>query len=143
MNEVVKLINKVKVSFMATADGKQPRVRPMAICVIDSGEVVVATYPSPKVKQLRSNPQVEYCVMDPESKDHVRLAGKADLVTDVEEKKRLWEATLPLLPQMKDYFSGPEDEGLIFVTLLPDEVLYMPRTAEEYRRVEWKRGKAG
>ena len=139
MKQVVELINKVKVSFMATAEGVQPRVRPMAICVIGSGEVVIATYPSPKVEQLKSNPQVEYCVMDPETYDHARLAGKAKLVADKAGKKRLWEAVLPLLPHMTDYYSDPSDEGLVFVTLVPEEVLHMPRTAHEYRKVSWKR----
>ena len=99
-------------AFLATCDSGQPRVRPVAPIVEDDMSVWVATSAkSRKVKQIKQNPKISLAfVQHPEGEKAATVIGEAEIVADMEQKKRIWELApydlsqyFPEGPEMKDY----------------------------------------
>ena len=97
-------------AFLATCDSGQPRVRPVAPIVEDDMSVWVATSTSSrKVKQIKQNPKVSLAfVQHPRGEKAATIIGEAEIVPDMEQKKRVWG----LAPyDLSQYFpKGPESE---------------------------------
>lgn len=97
-------------AFLATGDGDQPRVRPVAPIVEDDMSIWVATSAkSRKVKQMKQNPKISLAfVRHPEGEKAATVIGEAEIVADMEKKKRIWG----LAPyDLSQYFpNGPESE---------------------------------
>ena len=79
-------------AFLATGDGDQPRVRPVAPIVEDDMSVWVATSAgSRKVKQIKQNPKISLAfVQHPNGEKAATVVGEAEIVSDLEQKKRIW-----------------------------------------------------
>jgi general stress protein 26 len=97
-------------AFLATGDGDQPRVRPVTPIVEDDMSIWVATSAeSRKVKQIKQNPKISLAfVQHPEGEKAATVIGEAEIVADMEQRKRIWE----LAPyDLSQYFpNGPESE---------------------------------
>ena len=64
MNKVVEEIKKTKVFYVATIDGRQPRVRPFSSITECEGKAYLCTGNFKEVyKQIISNPNIELCGM--------------------------------------------------------------------------------
>ena len=64
MNRVVEELKKVKVFYIATIDGDQPRVRPFASVTEFEGNAYICCGNFKEVyKQIKNNPKVELCGM--------------------------------------------------------------------------------
>jgi general stress protein 26 len=108
---IVEIMKKASgFAFLATADGDQPRVRPVTPIVEDDMSIWVATSAeSRKVKQIKQNPKISLAfVQHPEGEKAATVIGEAEIVADMEQKKRIWE----LAPyDLSQYFpKGPESE---------------------------------
>ncbi|MGB7062220.1 MAG: pyridoxamine 5'-phosphate oxidase family protein [Candidatus Zixiibacteriota bacterium] len=99
-------------SFFATCDGGQPRVRPVAAMVEDDMSVWIATSAaSRKVEQIKTNPRVSLAfVQQPQGEKAATIIGEAEIVEDMEQKKRVWGLASydpsqfwPDGPETKDY----------------------------------------
>jgi general stress protein 26 len=104
-----------RIAFLATCDGRHPRLRPMSPVAVEGNVIwMAAVSDSPKMAQITANPNVEVCYMDPEHK-HLRLSGKAEICRDEPTKRRMWEG----YPLMQKYFPLPEDPkyGLLRITV--------------------------
>jgi general stress protein 26 len=97
-------------AFLATADGDQPRVRPIAPIIEDDMSVWVATSgKSRKVKQIKQNPRISLAfVRHPNGEKAATVIGEAEIIADLEQKKRVWG----LAPyDLSQYFpNGPKSE---------------------------------
>jgi len=97
-------------AFLATTDGDQPRVRPVAPIVEDNVSIWVATSAgSRKVKQIGKNTKISLAfVRHPRGEKAATVIGEAEIVPDLEQKKRVWG----LAPyDLSQYFpQGPESE---------------------------------
>ncbi len=95
-------------AYLATCDGDQPVVRPVSPIVEDNLSVWVTTFNSSrKVQQIKQNPKVCLAFVEQPSGDKaVTVIGQAEIIPNMEEKKRIWEiASFDLL----QYFpEGPE-----------------------------------
>ncbi|MCG3222199.1 MAG: pyridoxamine 5'-phosphate oxidase family protein [Candidatus Heimdallarchaeota archaeon] len=90
--------------YLATTEGDQPRVRPMALiyhkeicwCCSISGR--------PKIKQIIDNNKIEFAInaLDKEEFSTIRGSGKAVLVEDLETKKELSE----VIPWFSGYWKS-------------------------------------
>lgn len=73
-----------------------PRARAVILRHADplAGEIGCHTdVRSPKVRDIRAAPAVEWCLYDPETKVQARLSGPARVLTDGPEFEQAWEAT--------------------------------------------------
>jgi general stress protein 26 len=122
---------------VATVDGNEPRVR--IVHPTWDGEVLwFATGPqTPKARQLRKNPHVDiqYQVAPPEFV-HVLVRGTADLVQDLESKRRAWDAIDYDLTQFGS--SGPGDPNFQPVKITPTRVELSEMFGSTNKRV-WRR----
>ena len=80
MNQIVSELLKVKVFYIATIDGDQPRVRPFGSILEYEGEAYICSGNFKDFyKQIKANPKVELCGMYPDF-DWIRIS--ATLVED-------------------------------------------------------------
>ena len=112
--ECVKFANENRIGYLATAEGEQPRVRPMELFFADNtGFYFETSSPKALYKQLQSNNKVELAFFAPGAvvNDRVlRVAGEVEFVDDIQLKARVLEER-PYL--MQTGIKGPEDPQLI------------------------------
>ena len=109
-------------AFLATCDSGQPRVRPVAPIVEDDMSVWVATSAgSRKVEQVKKNPKMSLAfVHPPHGEKMATIIGEAEIVADMEQKKRVWG----LAPyDLSQYFpDGPESKEYCVLKIKPEKI---------------------
>ena len=127
-SEKEKIVDIMKKNFfgahLATCDGTHPRVRPVAPIVEDDLSIWVATHcSSKKVPQIRNNPKIALSFLEPGGAKVALVTGEAEIVEDLEAKKRVWKiAPLDLSRFFPDGQESP-DYCLLKVTV---------------KRIEWR-----
>ena len=103
-NQIIDFINKNKTCFLATSIDNRPFVRGMMVYKADQEGIIFHTgEPKDLYRQVQSNPFVELCFFEPESKVQVRIKGKAVMLEDLELKKEILNAR-PYLKTWVDEF---------------------------------------
>jgi len=116
--EVIDLIRDAGFCMLATAEDKQPRVRPMMPYLTEDNELLLALLGrSRTVQQVKDNPLVELCFVD-RKMWYCRIAGKGRISDDLSKKQILWDN----IPMLKQYFGGPEDPNFNLMTIEITEV---------------------
>jgi pyridoxamine 5'-phosphate oxidase len=88
--EVLAFIKANPISFFATVEGNQPRVRPIGTFSVDENGIIFSMQADKDVyKQLVANPAVEVCYFAQGTT--VRVSGRAELVEDVALKQEVLE----------------------------------------------------
>jgi pyridoxamine 5'-phosphate oxidase len=111
-DEYIKFANDNPISYLATVEGDQPRLRGLLLWFADKTGFYYNTGSTKEMyKQLQANPKVEVCFFDHKSKSmkQMRVTGKVEFVNDLEIKKRLVEAR----PFLKQWGLTPESPGVI------------------------------
>lgn len=93
IKDCVTFATQNPVCFLATADGDQPRVRPVLLFIADNeGFYFVLLSPKDMFKQLKTNPKVEVCfynsAADLSLAKSMRITGRMEVVQDAELRKR-------------------------------------------------------
>jgi uncharacterized pyridoxamine 5'-phosphate oxidase family protein len=112
LEDYIKFANENPISFLATVEGRQPRVRGFQLWYADkSGLYYSSAAGKDVIKQLKANPKVEVCFFNPKSKDmqQMRITGTVEFIDDIEMKKKLLDAR----PFLKQAGLTPENPGLI------------------------------
>ncbi|MBN1870064.1 MAG: pyridoxamine 5'-phosphate oxidase family protein [Candidatus Omnitrophica bacterium] len=131
--EVVDLIRDAGFCFLATTEGKQPRVRPMMPYLSDENQLLIALLQrSRTIPQAKANPQVELCFVD-RKMWYCRIAGTATISDDIDKKEILWNN----IPMLKQYFGGPQDKNFILMVVDINEVEAMTPHQKEPERIEF------
>ena len=104
MEEVFEFLKKCGTFYIATEEGKQPRVRPFGVVNIFEGKLYIQTGKSKNVsKQIQINPNVEICgFLDGK---WIRLEGKVVRDDRREAKASLLDAN----PILKNMYSADDD----------------------------------
>ncbi len=88
--EVLELINKNPVFFLATLDGDQPRVRGMLLYKADESGIVFHTgLMRDMCRQISANPKVELCFNDYQSQTQIRISGELESDEDTKLKDEI------------------------------------------------------
>ncbi len=118
-DDIIDIIRDAGYGFVATLDNDQPRVRPlMPYYDEDLNHFLIALMPASRAKQqIEANPKIEICFVD-RTMSFCRIAGKATLSDDMEKKQCIWDNS----PMMKQFFTGPEDESLTLMVVVPERV---------------------
>jgi len=122
--EVWKRFAKTQVVFLGTAEGEQPRVRPVTLINFDQKFWIATGTRSAKARQIRRNPNVEVCLelREGESTGYVRVAGVAQAVHDPETKEKLAEQ----MDFFAAHWEGVDDPDYTLFRITRVEVEYMP-----------------
>lgn len=132
--KALDIIEKSPVAFMATVDGKQPRVRPMQIKVIWNSCLYVSTFTSShKIEQIKKNAYTEIVWMDKDMR-HVRLAGSIVVCYNAELRRKFYEENQKSLDA---YFKGVDDPNYTLLEIKPQKVEYMDIGDKEYHNVKF------
>ena len=116
---------------LATVDGGRPRVRPVSPVRTDGFTVYVANLRGyHKTGEIAANPAVELCYLS-EQHDQVRIAGRAEVVTDRALLAAIW-ADNPLLRHYLGTIDNPE---LLVYRIVPEQVRFMREWALDYHDV--------
>jgi len=132
--EVVDLIRDAGFCQLATAQDKQPRVRPMMPYLTDDNQqlLVALLERSRTIQQVKENPLVELCFVD-RKMWYCRIAGTATMSDDAKKKEILWNN----IPMLKQYFGGPEDAGFNLMVIDIKEVEAMTPHQKEPEAVSF------
>jgi pyridoxamine 5'-phosphate oxidase len=101
ITDCVKFANENPVTYIATTDGEQPRVRAFAMWFADNSGFYYHTGSAKAVcRQLKKNPNVELCFYKPgeAAGTMMRVAGKVEFIDDTALMDRLFQDR----PWMKD-----------------------------------------
>ena len=125
------VIERAKFPQLATIDGDQPRLRPVSPVRVEGFTIYVANLRSyNKTREIAANPKVELCYLD-EHHDQVRITGVAEVLTDAQVLREIWESN----PLLRRYLGSPENPELIIYRIRPTRVRFMREWALEYHEV--------
>jgi len=122
--EVWNRLETTQCIYLATAEGVQPRVRPVTLLDIDEKFWIATGTDSAKAKQMQSNPNVEFCLplTDEGGVGYIRVAGEADAVTDPETRASIGNQ----VPFLKEFWTGVDDPTFCLFRITRVEVEYLP-----------------
>jgi general stress protein 26 len=125
------VMSAAKFPFLATIDGRQPRLRPVLPVKSEGFTVYVASLRRyGKTAEIEANSNVELCYLDA-NHDQVRITAVAKVVTDRTVKEEIWNAN----PLLRQYLGNIENPELILYKITPSRVRYMKEWALEYFEV--------
>lgn len=134
--EVEAAANKAIWCAVATLDGDRPRVRVVHPTWEGSTLWFATGISSPKIAQLRANPNidVQFQVAPPDF-IHILVHGKAEIVEDPGEKKRVWDV---FNYDLSDFWpGGPDDPDYMPVRVVPERVELSKMFGTQDKRV-WR-----
>ena len=121
--DCIKFANKTPVSYLATVEGDQPRVRALQFWFADeSGFYFQIGAMKDMYKQLQANQKVEACFWQPDETagTMMRVAGKIEFVDDPELKRKVIEDR----PFLKTFGLTFDHPGLIIFRIAKGEAYF-------------------
>jgi len=132
--EIFDLVKDSGFGFLATTEGKQPRVRPMMPYLTDDGNLLFALLSQSRtIKQIQENPLVEICYVD-RKMWLCRISGRAKISQNLEKKEIVWNN----VPMLRQYFSGPEDPNFILMEIDSETIEAMTPTMRAPEKINFK-----
>ncbi len=117
IDDYIKFANENPVSFLATMDSSQPRVRGFQLWYADKSGLYYSSGAGKEIiQQLKTNPNVEVCFVNTKSQglQQVRITGTVEFIENLEMKKKLLDAR----PFLKQAGLTPENPGLILFKVI-------------------------
>jgi general stress protein 26 len=125
------VLQRDRFPFLATAEGDQPRLRPVSPVRTRVFTVYVANLKRyGKTAEIAANPRVELCYLD-DGHQQVRITGVAEVVTDRALLEEIWRENNLL----RQFLGSPDNPELIVYRIRPHQVRYMQEWALEYVEV--------
>ncbi len=104
MNEIYNFLKDCDNYYLATTDGKQPRVRPFMSIKIYNDQLYILTTKDKNVsKQMHKNPKVELCAYNGDEWIRVTACVKED--DDINAK----QAILDDFPKLQEMYEATDD----------------------------------
>jgi uncharacterized pyridoxamine 5'-phosphate oxidase family protein len=125
--DCVRFANENSLSYLATIEGGQPRVRPMGLWFADDKGFHFQTHASKVLcKQLKENNKVEACFYSQKEGGGLgtvlRVAGEVEFIDDLEYKKRVAKDRPHI---MKMYgLEKPDDPILVLFRIYKGEAYF-------------------
>ena len=106
MSRIHDFLNEAGIFFLATEDGKQPKVRPLGAHIeLNGKEYFTVGDFKPVYRQMTENPLVEIVAFTSADRKWLRYTGTAVFEENDEVREKVFEA-LPHLRKMYDASSG-------------------------------------
>jgi uncharacterized pyridoxamine 5'-phosphate oxidase family protein len=119
--------------FLATAEGSQPRVRPVTLIRLENRLLVATGSKDAKVLQIERNPKIEFCLLVEEGEKQGTI--RAECIAKIVEDLKLKTTVFTKAPFMKEFFKTPSDPNYALVELKPTKFEYMRPDSIEAIRV--------
>jgi uncharacterized pyridoxamine 5'-phosphate oxidase family protein len=121
--EVWRLFKQSQCVYLATAEGDQPRVRPVTLLDIERKFWIATGRRSAKARQMLRNPNVEFCLPLTETcgTGYLRVAGVSTVETDPETRRKIGAE----IPFLGEYWSGPDDPNVALFRITRVEIEYL------------------
>lgn len=109
--------------FLATAEDDQPRARPVTLVNFDQRFWVLTGTNNAKVKQVRKNPKIEFCLLieEGENRGYVRAAGFAKIIRDRETRGKVAKHC----DFFNEFWKSPDDPSYTLLELELNEIEYL------------------
>jgi general stress protein 26 len=135
VQQALSVVKADRLPYLATVEGDQPRLRPIAPVKTEGFTVYVANLRSyGKTAEIESNPRVELCYLDGHN-DQVRITGTAEVVTDQATREEVWNGN----PHMRKYLLSVDNPDFILYRIIPSRVRFMKEWALTYREIPFQR----
>lgn len=113
MSRINDFLTETGVFFLATADGSQPKLRPLGAHFEMDGKVLFGVGDFKNVyAQMKADPLVEICACKPNG-EWLRYTGRAVFETD----PKYAEAALEAMPNLKDIYNEKTGHKLMMFHL--------------------------
>ena len=117
MNRINGLLTASKAFFLATADGDQPKLRPLGAHHVVDGKVWLGVGEFKNVyRQLVANPKCELVALQPDGAKWLRWTGRAVFAEGV-ERERLEEVFLNAMPGLRKIYDKTPGKRMMCFTL--------------------------
>ncbi|MDD2331663.1 MAG: pyridoxamine 5'-phosphate oxidase family protein [Candidatus Cloacimonetes bacterium] len=122
-DELKNLFDKTQVVDLASCDGKQPRVRPMTLIIMNDRLFLATGSTDAKTRELSSNPLSEFClkIRDGKFTGTLRVSGSMIPVDEYATRK----AVADFSGFIYDYWKDPADPDYILFEMHPSQYQYM------------------
>ena len=109
--------------FLATEENDQPRVRPVTLVNFNQRFWVLTGTSNAKVKQIRKNPKIEFCLLLEKGghRGYLRAAGFAEIVKDRETRVKIAKQC----DFFDEHWKSPDDQNYTLLELKLDEIEYL------------------
>lgn len=109
--------------FLATEEDDQPRVRPVTLVNFDKRFWVLTGTDNAKVKQIRKNSKIEFCLLfeEDENQGYIRAAGLASIIKDKETKAKVAKHC----HFFSEHWKSPDDPKYTLIELKLNEIEYL------------------
>ena len=109
--------------YLATAEGDQPRVRPITLLNLEEKFWIATSPRSAKSRQILRNPNVEFCY--PLSADcntgYIRVSGIATIARDADVIERIGNQ----IPFLTEHWTGTQDPNFCLIRITRAEIEYL------------------
>jgi general stress protein 26 len=109
--------------YLATAEGDQPRVRPITLLNLEEKFWIATSPRSAKSRQILRNPNVEFCY--PLSADcgngYIRVSGIAAIARDTDVIERIGSQ----IPFLTEHWTGTQDPDFCLIRITRVEIEYL------------------
>jgi general stress protein 26 len=107
-------------AYLATCEGKKPRVRPVSPIIGDDMSIWITCFSSSrKVNQIKQNHKICLAFVEqPNGDKSATVIGNAKTVTDLKEKKKVWK--LAKFNLFEHFPKGPESKDFCLLKIVPD-----------------------
>ena len=117
MNKIDDLLTASKAFFLATADGDQPKLRPLGAHHVVDGKVWLGVGEFKNVyRQLAANPKCEIVALQPEDGKWLRWTGRAAFA-EGEKREKLEEVFLEAAPGLRKIYDKTPGKRMMCFTL--------------------------
>jgi general stress protein 26 len=131
VERALAVIQAAPCCFLASADGDQPRLRPMSPVRTDRFTIFMANlHGSNKTREIAGNPRVELCFLDAQH-DQVRITGVAEVVTD----EAILQEALGANTLLHAFLETVDSSQFLLYCIRPTRVRYMQEWALDYHEV--------
>lgn len=124
INDCIKFANETPVTYLATVDGDQPRVRALGFWFADeTGFYFQIGAVKDMYGQLQKNKKVEACFWQPDEESTgtmLRVAGEIEFIEDPELKNKVLEDR----PFLKEFGMTVDHPGLIIFRIARGEAYF-------------------
>lgn len=109
--------------YLATAEGEQPRVRPITLLNLEEKFWIATSPRSAKARQILRNPSVEFCYPLTETcgNGYIRVSGIATITRDADVIERIGNQ----IPFLNEHWEGTQDPNFCLIRITRVEIEYL------------------